>query len=186
MLKKYAVVFPTIKTHVENLPANVSHKSCLAETKKTFSDTYDYLDGLLGYIVERNRTNELSKRLDAQKRVLDATLDNLVEQEKIKTAEEAKRLKSKLKVAKKEMLSQIEQLEIQAQDDTVVYTVEEYIQENKIFRELINKEKIILDEIQPFINSLSNDLEHRRDYVQYCEMQRRSMDLINKYLYKTI
>ena len=187
MLKnKRAVVFPTIKTDTANLPANVFSSGYLAETKTTFSDTYDSIDGLLGYIAERNRTKELSKRLNAQKDALDSTLDGLAEQEKIKTEEEAKRLKAKIKAEKKKMLSEIEKFELQAQDNSFVYVVEEDIQAKRNFIGVIKYQKNVLEEIQPFIESFADNLKHRRDYVQYCEWQRRSMKFIDKYLSQTV
>lgn len=100
---KYAIRFPDLQNINYNKSISIFSEASIIKTTDTFIKTFDALGSLTEFIIQRNRTNELSKQLNAQKRALDANIDNLKEQRRIEFEEYTKRLQTQLQFEKESM-----------------------------------------------------------------------------------
>lgn len=181
---KYAVRFPAFQNINMASTVSVFSKNAVESTKEIFFKTFNVLDSLTGLVIQKSRTSELGKRLNAQRRALDAEIDNGIEQLKIQYEEESKRLQIKIKNAKQEMDLQLIKLKVEtakrAEEFSISY--EEYMKSSKLFKEIIIREKSFLEEVQNYIELLGDDFSNRREYILYCDCERKSLELIDKYL----
>lgn len=154
------------------------------KTEETFFSIIDVASSLAEFVVQKNNTKELGKQLVYKEQALDAEIDNKIEQVQIQYEEEAKRLKIQLKTEKKIMNNEFQRMKVElAMKSTEInFTFEGYLKSNEIFIGIIDKEKTIIDSIHPFIESLAEDYANRREYIRYCEIERRSLDIINSYI----
>lgn len=187
-VKKYAIRFPELDSLRTQESLNIFSENRIIETQQTFSSVLNAAESLAGFIIQRNKTNELGKRISAQKEALDAEIENGTEQKKIRYVEESKRLKIRLENEKKEMELAFQRLMMEAvgQAKELEVSLEEFMQANRILYNIVLREKKILEDIQPYIGKLANDYSNRREYIKYCEIERKSIELINEYMNQMI
>ncbi len=115
---------------------------------------------------------------------MDAEIDNRIEQLKIQYIEESKRLQIKIKSEKQEMDLQLKKLKIETakRAEEFSFSYEEYMKSNKLFKKIIIREKLFLEKAQSYIEFLGSDFSNRKEYILYCDCERRSLELIDKYL----
>lgn len=65
-------------------------------------------------------------------------------------------------------------------------TFEEHMRNNKVFHKMIDEEARYLKSIKDYIENLDDDYSQRKEYVVYCEWQRKSLDLVNQYMMELI
>lgn len=182
--EKYAIRFPDMQNIERSSSASIFSETSIIETKNTFLKTFDALEGLTGLILQKARTHETSKQLNMQRVALDEEIENQKEQKRIEFEEYAERLQIQLKFEKEKMDMELKKmaLEISEKVNQFSCSVEENIRSNQIFLRIIKNEQSTLEYIQPFIEFLAEDYSQRREYVLYCEMQRKSLQLVNLYL----
>lgn len=181
---KYAVRFPALQNINTASTVSMFSENAVASTEKVFLKAFNVLDSLTGLVIQKSRTSELGKRLNAQKRALDAEIDNGIEQLKIQYEEESKRLQIKIKNAKEEMELQLMKLKVETakRAEEFSFSYEEYMKSNQLFKKVIIREKVFLEEAQAYIELLGDDFSNRREYILYCDQERKSLELIDEYL----
>jgi len=181
---KYAVRFPGFENVNTKSSLSVFSENEIAKSENTFFKTFDLAYNLSDFVIQKNKTSELRKQLNAQKQALDVEIDNKIEQSKIQYEEESRRLQLRIEQEKKEMNLELKRLELEtakkAKDFSFSY--EEYMKSNKIFRKIIIHEKAFLEETHRYIEFLGSDFSNRKEYILYCDFERKSLELINNYL----
>ena len=182
--RKYAVKFPGLDTFRSRDNVSIFSESGIIKTENTFFSAIDVASSLAEFVVQKNNTKELGKQLAYKKQALDAEIDNKIEQMQIQYEEEAKRLKIQLKSEKEAMTNEFHRMKVElaTKSNEIDFAFEEYIKSNAIFFGIINREKAMIESIHPFIETLAEDYANRREYIKYCEIERRSLDLIDNYI----
>lgn len=185
---KYAIRFPDLQDIKYNKSTNIFSEKSITETTNTFLKTFDVLGSLTEFIIQKNRTNELSKQLNAKKRVLDANIENFKEQQRLEFEEYTKRLQEKLKFEKEKLELETKKLILETNSTISDFSIsfKENMKQHEILYNLICNEKKFLNSIKDYINDLSNDYSQRKEYVLYCEMQRKSLELVDQYMKELI
>lgn len=182
--QKYAIRFPEIRLTEPSVTADLFSEQALQETEEIFLKTFDLMHSLADYVIQKNRTRELKKQLDAQRKSLDAQVAQAAEEGQITLVEYSKRLKIQLEEKKSqlelEMKALVEETNQQVRDCSL--TVEESFKTNRIWMSLIQHERETLDSFQPYLNSLKMDYANRKEYSQYCDMERKAYERIRDYL----
>ena len=62
------------------------------------------------------------------------------------------------------------------------FSYEEYMKSNVLFRKIITREKTFLEETHGYIEMLEDNFSNRKEYILYCDAERKSLELINRYL----
>lgn len=185
---KYAIRFPGFQNMDYNQSTSIFSENSIIRTTNTFQKTFDALGSLTEFVIQKNRTNELSKQFDAQKRALDACIENLKEQKQIEFEEYTKRLQAQLRFKKESLELETKKLILEASTKVNNFSIsfEESMMSNQVLHNLISTEAHFLESIKGYIDALANDYSHRKEYVLYCEMQRKSLDLVKQYMEKMI
>jgi len=183
-MNKHAIRFPGFGDIGIKSSLSIFSEGAVSTTEKTFLRTFNVLDSLAGFVIQKNRTTELGKQLNAQKQALDAEIDNGIEQLRIQYEEESKRLQIRIEQEKKEMDLELQKLKFETAEKAkeFSFSYEEYIKSNKLFRRIITREKAFLEETHRYIEILSDDFSNRKEYILYCDCERKSLELINNYL----
>jgi len=183
-MNKYAVRFPGYGNIDTKSPLNIFSETAVAATKKIFYETFNTLDSLTSFIYQKNRTSELEKQLNAQKRALDAEIDQGIEQLKIQYEEKSKRLQLITEQEKQEMDLELQKLTLETSEKAreFSFSYEKYMKSSKLFKKIIVREKTFLEETHSYIEFFGNDFSNRKEYILYCDCERRSLELINNYL----
>ena len=186
--KKYAIRFPELQDMGVSCTTNIFSEKSIRETGNTFFKTFDALGSLTGYVIQKNKTNELARQIAAEKAAFDTEIDNLTEQKRLEFEEYSKRLKIQLEYEKQKMELDMKELIFEASQRIADFSIsfEEATRKNKIFLKIIQSEKKFLDSIQDYIKKLAEDYSRCKEYVLYCELQRKAYDLINTYLKEMI
>lgn len=187
-MNKYAVRFPEIETDRTHHSLSAYSENKVAQTEKSFLSTFDALGNLAGYVIQKNRTGELRKQFRAQKELLDAEIENRIKQLHIQYEEESKRIKNQLEMEKQKMEFEFQRLKMETveQAKAFQFSYEEYMKTNQLFHAIIRNEKKFLEDIQPYIDFLGEEFSNRREYILYCDSQRKSLELVNIYLKQMI
>lgn len=187
-MNKYAVRFSGFQETRAEAPHIIFSESGIAAAAQIFRSVFDALDSLAGFVVQRNRTEELGKQLNAQKKALNADINSKTEQLRCQYEEELKRMRLKIVQEKKEMDFELQRLSMETAEKAkdFAFSYEEYMKSNKLFLQIIYKEKKFLEETQSFIDDLSDDYSKRKEYIVYCDLQRKSLELIDAYLKQMI
>lgn len=188
MKQKYAIRFPEIQTAESVAPADLFSKQAIKETGEMLLGTFDLMHSLANYVIQKNQTKELGKQLNAQRRALDAQMEQAEEQERIALEEYSKRLKIQLETEKSRLKMELETLtEVTNQRvNDFAFTMEEGNKARQLLMALIQHEQETLDSFQPYLTMLKTNYAHRKEYSQYCEMERRSYEQIRTYLNQMI
>lgn len=132
---KYAIRFPDLQEVDVTNNKNIFEEKTITKTTKIFIETFDAFSSLTEFVIQKNKTHELEKQLNAQKEVIDTNVRNLKQQKEIELQELAKRLSERSKVEKEKMLLEIEKLRLETQQMVQNFTVsfEKQICTNKIW-----------------------------------------------------
>lgn len=185
---KYAIRFPDFLTVSHSQATSIFSEASIIKTTGTFLKTLDALGNLTEFVIQRNRTNEQSKQLNAQKLSLDASVENMKEQKRIEFEEYTKRLQAQLKFEKERLELEIKKLVLESSEKVNNFSIsfEEHMMSNKVLHNLISAEEHFLESIKDYIDDLANDYARRKEYVVYCEMQRKSLNLVEQYMKEMI
>lgn len=185
---KYAIRFPGMQNFDRDSSESIFSEKAIIATKDVFLKTFVALGSLTGLVVQKSRTHELSKQLNIQKAALDEIVENQKEQKKIEFEEYTERLQVQLKFEKEKMELEMQEMVLEVSKKISKFSVsfEEEMRSNQILLRVVRNEQSFLSSIQPYIEFLSDDYSHRREYVLYCERQRKSLELVNLYLSKMI
>lgn len=185
---KYAIRFPDFQTVNHRQSNSIFSEDSIIQTTNTFLKTFDALGSLTEFVIQKNRTNELLKQLNAQKKALDASVDNLKEQKRIEIEEYTKRLQVQLQFEKERLELEIKKLTLEASKKVNDFSIsfEESMMSNQVLYNLISTEAHFLESIKNYIDDLANEYAQRKEYVVYCEMQRKSLNLVNQYMTEMI
>ena len=185
---KYAIRFPDFQTVKYNQSISIFSEASIIRMTDTFLKTFDALGNLTEFVIQRNRTNELSKQLNAQKRVLNASVENLKELKRIEFEEYTKRLQAQLQFEKERLELETKKLILEASAKVNDFSIsfEESMMSNQVLHNLIHTEANFLESVKGYIDDLANDYSQRKEYVVYCEMQRKSLNLVNQYMAEMI
>ncbi len=186
--EKYAVIFPEIQTVGNNTPVSIFSERTVGEATKTFSKTFDAFENLLDYVEQKNKTKEFGKQLAVEKAALDVGIENFREQKQIEFKQYSDRLRIQAEKEKEAMKMELEKirLEVSARIADFSVSFEEAMKENQLFMNLIREEHRILKETENYISTLQNDFSQHKAYVMYCELRRKSFELIDSYLKEMI
>lgn len=179
---KYAIRFPDLQSIDYKVSISIFSEASIVETANTFINTFDALGSLTEYVIQKQNRG-IIKTIEC-KRSLDASLDSLKEQKKIQFEEYSKRLQARLQNEKEQMKLEVEKLVLEASSkaNEFSYNFEESMRSNQILRSMITTEVDFLNSIKGYIDNLADDCSRRKEYVMYCELQRKSLDLINQYM----
>ena len=185
---KYAIRFPDLQTVNYTHSISIFSEASITNTINTFLKTFDVLGSLTEFVVQRNRTKQLSRQLNARKRVLDASVENLKEQKRIEFEEYTKRLQTQLQFEKESLELETKKLILEASAKVKDFSIsfEENMKSNRVLHNLISTEAHFLESIKDYIDDLASDYSQRKEYVLYCEMQRKSLNLVNQYMEEMI
>ena len=183
-LNKYAVRFPGYGNIDTKSSLSIFSETTVKTTEKTFFKTFNALESLTGFIIQKSRTSELGKQLNSQKRTLDVEIDNDIKQEKIQYEEEAKRLQLKIEQKKQEMDLELQRLALETSEKAKEFTFsyEKHIKSSELFKKIITREKNFLEETHRYIELFGDNFSNRKEYILYCDCERKSLELINNYL----
>lgn len=183
-VKKYAIRFPGLDTCRTQDSLSIFSEKRIVETKKSFLLVLNAAESLSGFIIQKNRTRELGKRLSAQKEALDVEIENREEQLRIRYIEESNRLKIILEKEKKELDIEFQRLMLESVEKSKEFdfSFEQYMSTNKLLYAIVLREKKMIEEIQQYIKLFATDYSNRREYIKYCEIERKSIALINEYI----
>lgn len=181
---KYAIRFPDLQSLNYNKPSSIFSEDSIIEAADKFIKTFDAFGNLIEFVIQENKTNELSRQLNAQKRALDSSIDNLKEQKLIEFEEYTKRLQTKLHFEKENMKLEREKLVLEASARVNDFSVnfEESMRNNQVLYNMICKEAYFLYSINDYIENLADDYSHRTVYAFYCELHRKTLELVRKYM----
>ena len=183
-MNKYAIRFPGYGNIDTKSSLNIFSETAVKTTEKTFFKTFNALDSLTGFIIQKSRTSELEKQLNAQKRALIVEIDNGIEQLKIQYEEESKRLQLKIEQEKQELDLELQRLTLETSEKAKEFTFsyEKYIKSSELFKKIITREKNFLEETHRYIELFGDNFSNRKEYILYCDCERKSLELINNYL----
>ena len=187
--QKYAIYFPDFQSEDEDIKAvSLFSEKALLRTEKMLVESHDSMGGLLGLAVELNRTHELGKQIEHLKHGLDVSIDEAKAQLEIKLEEEAERLKIQLEADKEKLRIDIENLNLKIQEQSSKFkkSFEKSLRSEKLFQELIKQELSTIKKYQMFINNLPESFQCYREYLVCCDVQKKALDQINKYLAEII
>lgn len=186
--EKYAIRFPEIQ--VSEFPESVSifSEKGLEQTKRTFSQNFNLFQSLTNYVIQSNYTRELEKRINAKKEIIDDQVHQYQQQKQIEYEEYSKRLQEHLKTEKEKIELDFQRLSEETQTMVCQFSIssEEALRKSKIWLSIIQQEQDFLQITQKYTEVLKGDFSRRREYVLYCDAQRRSLVLIDKYLKEMI
>ncbi len=182
--KKYGIRFPEIRTMEPLVPISVFSEQFVREAEDTFVQTFDVLHSLTNYVIEKNRTQNLGEQLNARRTALDTQMEQAVEQGRIALREYTEQLQIRLKAEKEQMELDVKALSVKVRQmvDECSVTAEEAIRENQLWLGMIQRQQNFLNSIQPYIEQLKDDYARRKEYIQYCDMQRKAFGYIEGYL----
>lgn len=182
--QKCAIKFPGLQGGAGISTVKALSKKGMKKVFGIFLDCADLLGNVANLIVEKNRTHELEKRLNLEKEVLDAQIDNKMEQSRIEALEYAKRLQSIVKEEKEkiELAKQKIDEEMRMKTQTFEVDYENFMRTSIYFKELIFREKKFLEETQEFIDIIEADYENRKEYVLCCDLRKKALEQIEIYL----
>lgn len=187
-MNKYAIRFPEYGDTITNSSISIFSEKTVATVEKLFYSTHSALDSLADFVIQKNKTTELKKQLRTQKQALDIEIDNGIRQLKIECEEEAKRIQLRIKQKKEEMELELQKLKLETAEKakTFSFSYEKYIKSNKTFLTIIMNEKRFLEEAQSFIERIGDNYSNRKEYILYCDLERKSLEMISKYLEKMV
>ncbi len=183
-INKFAVRFPGLEEADTKSYVSPFSESAVSTMEKTFVKTFDALGSLAGFVIQKSKTMELGKRLDIQKQALDVENSNKVEQLRIQYEEESKRIRIRTEQEKQKMDLELQKLIFETSEKAREFTFsyEEYMKKNELFRAVIIREKAFLEEVHRYIELLGDDFSNRKEYILYCDCERKSLEQINQYL----
>lgn len=186
--EKYAIRFPDIISMNDYNSVSIFSEKSIQKASNTFFDTFDALGSLAGLVLQKTKTKELSKQISSQKRALDETVENQKLQMQIEFEEYTKRLQERVKFEKEKMELDLKEMLLQTGSIVNKFSssFEEQMKKSQVLADVIKQEKNFLLSVQMYINDLANDYSQRREYVKYCEMQRKSLELVNTYVKEMI
>lgn len=182
--EKYAIRFPGIQNIDKNPTTSLFSAKAITTATDTFHKTFDALGSLTGLVLQKARTHELSKQLNIQRTAIDEIVEDQKEQKKIEFEEYTKRLQVKLESEQKKMELEMKEMAFEVREKISRFSIsfEEGMKSNQILLKIIRSEENFLNDTCPYIELLAEDYSQRREYVLYCEMQRKSFELVNLYL----
>lgn len=186
--KKYAIRFPGLDPCRPQESLNIFSEDCICDAINTLSSVLNAAESLVGFIVQKNRTGELKKQISAQKDALDIEQENREEQLRIQYSEESNRMKIKLEAEKKRLELDFQRLQIEMAERSkkIEVSFEQDMRTNQLLYKIVLHEKEVIDNIKPYIEMLADDYSNRREYIKYCEIERKSLILINEYIEQMI
>lgn len=186
--KKYAIQFPDMQSVNKTTTDNIFSKNNIVNAMNLFSLSLDALGDLIELVAQKCRTNELGKQIQAQKAALDTEVEQYKVQQQIGFEEYTNRLKIQLQYEKEKLKLENERLELRFTEVAKNFSLsfEKQMQCDKIFHSVIRTIAKTFFDIKADIDQLADDYSQRREYVYYCELQRRSLELISQYMKKMI
>lgn len=181
---KYAVRFPGLAETDPKSPPDIFSENAVAERERGFFETLHVLDSLAGFVIQKTRTSELGKQLKARKQALDAETDDRIQQLRIQYEEESKRLQIRIEHVRQEMDLELQNLKWETAEKArdFSFSYEEYMKSNELFKRMLIHEKDFFEEAHRYIEAIGEDFSNRREYILYCDRERKSLEMINEYL----
>lgn len=187
--KRCAMVFPEFQTDYNDYgEISLFSERSLKQTEKLIFETNDSFDGLLGLVVELNRTKELEKQISLQKTGINVSIEESIKQLEYKYQQETKRMRQQLNADKEKLRLEIEKLDLQIKNQKKQFdeAFEENLKCETLFQELIHHEFEVLKKYQQYVSNLPDFIKSFREYIIYCDIQKKTFDQINKYLAELI
>ena len=188
---KQAIRFPGVNAGGISIEARMTQlysEQALHEVYDTLIENYDKFSGLLGYLIQCNRTNELQKQISVKERGLDQIVEEKRKQVDVSLSQEAERWQLWEKYEKERLTTEMERLHLEAakvlSEFADQYELE--MRENRILRELITYEIENIEQIKKFVFPLEKNCGTRREYIQCCDLLRRCTQRLSQYLHEMI
>ena len=182
---KLAMYFPEFQTSDDEpqVPSLFSEKS-IRSTENLIAEAHKDMGGLLGFIVQKYKTYQLGKQLDSLKEAVDATLEEKKKQLAIQFEEETKRLQIRVEANKTKHKADSERLnaEIDTKAKEFGYKFEEAVKTDGLFTDLIKGQLEVISEYREYTEKIPNEFRNCREYITYCDVQKKAIDQINNYL----
>ena len=184
-----AIYFPEFQTETgESKAVSLFSENSIRRMETQLSETHRSMGGILGLIVNLNRTRQLEKQIDSLKEGLDASLEQKKRQLAIQFEEHTKRIQAQVEAEKEKLKIEMEKVYAETASRASRFTLEyeKAVKNDAIFLSLIRDEEAVIATYQEYINNLPGDvaesLSHMKEYIVYCDVQRKSLDQINRYL----
>jgi hypothetical protein len=183
--QKYAMYFPDFqKNYNDSTEPNLFSENAICHTENLLAKTHESMDGLLGLVIQVNRTHQLEKQISLLEEGIDVSVEEAKKQFDLQLAAEAERLKIKLESDKKDLNIQIQKINIAAKEKSAEFSLsfEEVMKSEELFQKLIKNEFSTIKIYQQFVNKLPDNFQKDRRYIIYCDIQKKALDQINRYL----
>lgn len=182
--RKYAVRFPEMQTANLFRPIDDFSERSVQTVERNCFSVFDCFHSLANYIIERNRTVELKKRIAADKQALDVKVREAIEQERIAFVEYTKQLQIKLRTAREEMELAAEKyaIEISQRVSALALEAERVSRENEYCMTVIRDQRTVLDCIQSYLKQAEADYAQRKEYIMLCDAQRKALENIDVFM----
>lgn len=186
--RKYAIRFPDFQVPRSIKPDSIYSMPSIQETVQTIKGSFNLLHSLTNYVIEKNRTLKLKKQLEAKREALDTQIEQKIQQERLTLEAYSEQLQIRLRSEKQQMEIEINRFKIETSQkcSELSLTVEEAIRESHIWMQIIQHQYDFFISIEPYIKQLESDYAHRKEYILYCDMQRKALNRIEDYLKKIV
>ena len=185
--RKRAFIFPDLEI-AENEEINLFSPKELDRAASVIVEPFNVFGSMARLYVERHNREELAKQIRAKKETLDEQILQAAEQEKIRFSEELQRMDEQLKTEKKRFLSEFHQMYEKDLQKSKNFSrqFEEHLRIDQNLLELLQRERVIMEQLEEFIDRLSDDFTRMAEYIRFCDSHRRAMEILNRSIQQMI
>lgn len=184
--QKRAIYFPEFQVNaIDSKPPSLFSRESVLKTESLLIQTHNELGGLLGLVVEKYKTKQLEQQINILKQGVDVSCEEKERQLSIKFEEEVKRIQIRLEANKKKLRLDFERFseEVLITAEAFELDFEKNVKTNQIFRELIQNQFDSIMKYKKFVDErIPSVFHHHREYIVYCDLQKKAIDQINLYL----
>ena len=189
MSKRLSMVFPDVKSTSDYPVAVIFSKSEIRS-----AGNFGLISGLVGsianYSVQKNRTRELRKQINAQKEAVDTQFTELEKQAQIEFQEKCKRLAEEYKMKSDQLQIELTKAEAEADKAFLESNIafDTYLKTSEIYRRVFISIKECSDKLSELLQEMQDKdiARNTQYYVKLSEEYRIQIRLIEKYSKLTV
>ena len=189
MSKRLSMIFPDIRSTSDCMAAVIFSKSEIRS-----AGNFGLISGLIGsianYSVQKNRTRELRKQINAQKETVDTQFTEAENQAQIEFQEKCKRLAEEYKMKSVQLETDLTKAEAEADKAFLESNIafDTYLKTSIIYRNIFSAIKEYSDKLSELLREMQdNDIvRNTQYYVKLSEEYRIQIRLIEKYSKLTV
>lgn len=187
MSKRLSMIFPDIRSTSDCMAAVIFSKSEIRS-----AGNFGLISGLIGsianYSVQKNRTRELRKQINAQKEAVDTQFTEAENQAQIEFQEKCKRLAEEYKMKSVQLETDLTKAEADKAFLESNIAFDTYLKTSIIYRNIFSVIKEYSDKLSELLREMQdNDIvRNTQYYVKLSEEYRIQIRLIEKYSKLTV